>query len=1141
MHLTATPSASAVTYEWSGPAGFASTLQNPVVNAANSANAGIYTVTVKETATGCTALATATAVILQHSTGDTTATACDSFDWYEHTGITASTDALTHTFTNANGCDSVVTLHLTVNPSYPAVNDSHTMCQGETYTWQGHSFGATAGVFMATENVHTALGCDSVVTMTVMVNPSYPAVTDNHTMCQGETYTWQGHTFGSTAGTFTETENVHTALGCDSIVTMTVTVNPSYPAVNDSHEMCQGETYTWQGHTFGATAGTFTETENVHTSLGCDSIVTMTVTVNPSYTGVTDNHTMCQGETYTWQGHTFGATAGTFTETENVHTTLGCDSIVTMTVTVNPSYPAVNDSHTMCQGETYTWQGHTFGTTSGVFTETENVHTALGCDSVVTMTVTVNPSYTGVTDSHTMCQGDTYTWQGHTFGTTSGTFTETENVHTTLGCDSIVTMTVTVNPSYPAVNDSHTMCQGETYTWQGHTFGATAGTFTETENVHTTLGCDSIVTMTVTVNPSYLAVSDSHTMCQGETYTWHGHTFGATAGTFTKTENVHTALGCDSVVTMTVTVNPSYPAVSDSHEMCQGETYTWQGHTFGATAGVFTETETLHTANGCDSIVTMTVTVKPSYPAVSDSHTMCQGETYTWQGHTFGAASGTFTETENVHTTLGCDSIVTMTVTVNPSYNKTDEKTICENELPYSWNGITFTAAGTQTVTLETVNHCDSVVTMTLNVLELSYDTLYETVTIAQVVGNGNQWTVDAYTLTGITSPGIYKEDFTLNGAAANGCDSIEVVVLTVDPCVIALSVVSKSDELCGDDGSVTVSATGGYAPVQYSIDGVAWQASPVFMGLSDGTYNVYAKDSYGCEDVASVTIDPAVVPSFTLTCPPDVRDTLAFGDCVMTVYPIELGTPTVVAYPATWPFEITNDIPADNLYAEGDNTVTYTLKDLVCGTTVTCEQHVVIVFPKCPDAVDCEGNVYHAVRIDCECWTQRNLESTIYGGGCTDPIPCVYEYNSSEYPNTADNVATYGRLYCFEGAVRDSAVNAHGHIQGICPDGWYLPTPEQYESLFLHGGYALKTPDYWLLGAGNNSTGFSWLPAGIYNGSQDRYEGLRTTGRFWSTAYDHGEVIIISVITNYYCDSLETEVAKEGLGCSIRCIKEKD
>ena len=56
---------------------------------------------------------------VNHSnTGDTTAVACNSFDWYEQTGITESGD-YTHIFTNANGCDSVVTLHLTVTPCDP--------------------------------------------------------------------------------------------------------------------------------------------------------------------------------------------------------------------------------------------------------------------------------------------------------------------------------------------------------------------------------------------------------------------------------------------------------------------------------------------------------------------------------------------------------------------------------------------------------------------------------------------------------------------------------------------------------------------------------------------------------------------------------------------------------------------------------------------------------------------------------------------------------------------------------------------------------------------------------------------------------------------------------------------------------------
>ena len=121
------------------------------------------------------------------------------------------------------------------------------------------------------------------------------------------------------------------------------------------------------------------------------------------------------------------------------------------------------------------------------------------------------------------------------------------------------------------------------------------------------------------------------------------------------------------------------------------------------------------------------------------------------------------------------------------------------------------------------------------------------------------------------------------------------------------------------------------------------------------------------------------------------------------------------------------------------------------------------------------------------------------------------------------------------------STVNSHGHIQGICPDGWYLPTPEQYESLYALGGYALKTPDYWLSGAGNNSSGFTWLPAGIYNGALGRYEGLLTEGRFWSVSVEHGAVSIVAVISSYYCDEIQKVDAQAGMGYSIRCIKEKE
>lgn len=274
------------------------------------------------------------------------------------------------------------------------------------------------------------------------------------------------------------------------------------------------------------------------------------------------------------------------------------------------------------------------------------------------------------------------------------------------------------------------------------------------------------------------------------------------------------------------------------------------------------------------------------------------------------------------------------------------------------------------------------------------------------------------------------------------------------------------------------------------------------------------------------------------LVCPSTVYDTLAYGDCVMTVYPDRIGEPDVVIADG-WPFEVSNDLPEDRLFSEGDHLVTWTVTDRICGKSVVCEQHVVVVFPQCPDAVDCEGNLYPAVRIGCDCWTQRNLESVKYSD-CTD-IPEVYAYESRQHPDVAENVATYGRLYRFEEAVRDSADNGYGHVQGICPEGWYLPTAAKYDALNAYGASALKSPLYWIDGGGDNSTGFSALPAGYYNGEKNRYEGLLSETYFWSVSGVGGETVSMPFAMRYLCDQVLTDEPRGGLGYSVRCIKERE
>ena len=358
------------------------------------------------------------------------------------------------------------------------------------------------------------------------------------------------------------------------------------------------------------------------------------------------------------------------------------------------------------------------------------------------------------------------------------------------------------------------------------------------------------------------------------------------------------------------------------------------------------------------------------------------------------------------------------------------------------------------------------------------------------------------------------------------GCDPTTITPPTPDDFTV-------TDE-CDPTASVTI------VPSEETIDGYthkkSWTAT-------------YENVCHQAATPITITYTWIESPAVSVSCPADrIEKLLAYGDCVMNIYPAEIGSPVINA-PANWPMEVSNNIPADNLYQEGETEIIWVITDETCGYNSSCTTKVVVVFPQCPDAIDCEGNVYHGVRIDCDCWTQTNLISNCYGdaheceisGTCDDPIPCVYEYESDLFPNVEENVEIFGKLYCDTAALKDSVINEHGHIQGICPEGWYLPTPEQYESLNLHGADALRSPDYWTVGAGNNSTEFTWLPAGWYNGALQRYEGMLSEGYFWATEVVEGEVHSVVYEINYWCDSVIRKETHTGYGISVRCIKEKE
>jgi hypothetical protein len=117
--------------------------------------------------------------------------ACATFDWIDGNTYTASNNTATFTLMNAAGCDSIVTLDLTVNQSTTGTDvqsacGSFNWIDGNTYTVSNNS---------ATHTLTNAVGCDSIVTLDLTINTPADTSTsvDGITItanAAGATYQW---------------------------------------------------------------------------------------------------------------------------------------------------------------------------------------------------------------------------------------------------------------------------------------------------------------------------------------------------------------------------------------------------------------------------------------------------------------------------------------------------------------------------------------------------------------------------------------------------------------------------------------------------------------------------------------------------------------------------------------------------------------------------------------------------------------------------------------------------------------------------------------------------------------------------------------------------------------------------------------
>ena len=436
-----------------------------------------------------------------------TATACDEFMWngdtFTETGIYIDT------IPSQAGCDSIITLHLTINNSITTEQtevacDSYTWTDGKTYTESGTYY----------QYLQTVHGCDSTVVLHLTINNSvvvpYEVTTcDSYTWSNGKTYTQSGVYYDS----------LKTIHGCDSVEILTLTINYSDTATFTA-TAC--DSYTWHDETY-TTSGVYeylTQTVN-----GCDSLEVLTLTINNS---ITTEQTEVACDSYTWaDGKTYTESGTYYQYLQTVH---GCDSTVVLHLTINNSV-VVPYEVTTC--DSYTWSNGVTYTQSGVYYD--SLKTIHGCDSVEILTLTINYSDTAYF-SATSC--DSYVWHDETY-TASGTYEYlTQTIH---GCDSLEVLTLTINRS---VTGEETYVSCDSYTWNGETYSESG------EYVYITVaanGCDSIVTLHLTILPDATTESETFALCPSELpYDWYGQWL-TEAGTYSATEQ-YAGMECDSVV-----------------------------------------------------------------------------------------------------------------------------------------------------------------------------------------------------------------------------------------------------------------------------------------------------------------------------------------------------------------------------------------------------------------------------------------------------------------------------------------------------------------------------------------------------------------------------------------------------------------
>ncbi|MBR6291511.1 MAG: gliding motility-associated C-terminal domain-containing protein [Bacteroidales bacterium] len=260
--------------------------------------------------------------------------------------------------------------------------------------------------------------------------------------------------------------------------------------------------------------------------------------------------------------------------------------------------------------------------------------------------------------------------------------------------------------------------------WHGTTYTEST---TVAHHVSTGAGCDSIIYLHLTVRHSTDTALHRYITEDQLPYMWNGLTF--TSPTSNYIHHSTNAAGCDSTIHFSLTIYYNSDTLVDS-TICESMLpLVWNGVTFNTSDPVnnqlLTDSVLLTGSHGADSLVVMRLHLLLNSSSTASDTIVENQLPWSWNGLTFDTADlqpvtpqiSTIDSLLLIPNAAGCDSIIGYSLTVYRNRLTSFDTTVCDNMLPLAWRGFTFTHAATHDTVVPTLYGADSTIAFTLVVM----------------------------------------------------------------------------------------------------------------------------------------------------------------------------------------------------------------------------------------------------------------------------------------------------------------------------------------------------------------------------------------------------------------------------------------